>query len=295
MEEESILNEFINLVKENLKALDVSSVDEFTVDDFFSYKVSVLQNCVNSVKQFTLNTSMQDSPRVNRASVNLMTAIDLNIRRRPISEQFPELWEPLRRANESIERTNRTLEKMSDREYIQNDSISSIKGWQSNFDLHLEPVFTKIAFEYLRNQNQDNDYVNVFDTNEITKKWPPPNVFELDGLIYDQSDNILYMVESKFHLREGELTKACETRRKFELFLESNFLDVGDRKDAFNRRWSHFFNKEYGLIKVEARPSVKAFLGYHSSESKNVLDKARREKFQLIGPRLGTANYEVYL
>ena len=40
--------------------------------------------------------------------------------------------------------------------------------------------------------------------------------FELDGLIYDETKNILYMVESKFHLSETELIKAEETWGKLK-------------------------------------------------------------------------------
>jgi hypothetical protein len=132
-----------------------------------------------------------DYPDLNRETIELMHAIEFEIRRRPLDEQYPEMWNPLKSAND-------TLRQLASVQMAYHDRQTEISGWQKHFDDHLESVFTNIALKYLREHNPGNTYVNVFEDGLISNSWKDPN-FGLDGLIY--------MVEATFYLTESQLAK----------------------------------------------------------------------------------------
>jgi hypothetical protein len=168
-------------------------------------------------------------------------------------------------------------------------------GWQSNYNKHLETVFTNIAFEYLKNK-KNNEYVSVFQSAvNLRRNWEyPPHTFEIDGLIYDEAYNVLYMIESKYHLTENELSNAIETRDKLHSFLHcEKIANANDPQiRAFNRTWLAFFDPENGIIRNRELTDLKAFLGFHSIESDALLKDAEAKGFQLIGP--DGKHYKVY-
>jgi Zn-finger domain-containing protein len=80
---------------------------------------------------------------------HLLLAIELEIRRRPSRDQYPEIWEPLTRA---IDTLNLTLKLQKETQ----DDFKQILGWQRNHDSYLEPVFTSIALEHLKENKPRN-------------------------------------------------------------------------------------------------------------------------------------------
>lgn len=278
------MEDFQNLVNEHL-SFKVTEVVDWLKVDFSKYNLKELQDCVKSVKIFSFKFDNINDPNVNKKAVDLMTAIELNIRSRPLAEQFPELWEPLRKANETIEKTN--------------ELMYSLAGWQDHFNKHLnlEPVFTNIALAFLKNSYCSNSIVNIFsEISEISKDWRHIYFFELDGLLYDETDNIIYMIESKYVFNDNELQKAKETKRKLLEYFNSNLLNGKTAEiRAFNRRWKFFFDATDGVISgKKSEINIKAFLGFHSVQSSDVIEKAIKADFILIGPKTGASNYEVY-
>ena len=74
-----------------------------------------------------------------------------------------------------------------------------------NDDKLQQPVFTDIAFDYLKQKHDPTSIklTNIFKEEAMVVrklKYSPEYDFELDGLIYDETNNILYMVESVLHL-----------------------------------------------------------------------------------------------
>lgn len=202
-----------------------------------------------------------------------------------ITESNIQLWEPLLRANATLDEINAILDEMN----ANRDEL------EAAIDKHfgdLEPVFSDLALKHLKEKNPSNIYSNLCE--EITGKWKHPRFgfeFKLDGLIYDEKHNVLYMIESKFHLNEAELEKACETWEKLKSFLRSDKLMSQEYEAlSFNRFWKTFFGED-GMIKNRDQTDVQAFLGFRSSEP-SVIESAKNKGFQLIGP--GKSTYEVY-
>ena len=126
----------------------------------------------------------------------------------------------------------------------------------------------------------------MFEDGQISSTWKNPD-FELDGLIYDETDNIFYMVEDKFYLTESQLSKTEVTLGKFRNFvaMERPKADTDETRKA-SRRWDMFFG-DAGVVKahLEQQPlTVSVFLGFHSSESESLLSLARDKGFMLMGP-----------
>ena len=118
----------------------------------------------------------------------------------------------------SIKAANETLRRITTVQEEQKNHQTEIAGWQRHFDGHLENVFTDVALKYLREKTPYNIYRNIFGDNEISKSWKDPN-FELDGLIYDETPNIFYMIGAKFYLTESQLAKTEATLSKLCQFL----------------------------------------------------------------------------
>ena len=83
--------------------------------------------------------------------------MQIEIRRKPVEEQYPEIWNALKSANETLSRIATTQE-------AQNDRQTKISGWQRHFDGHLENAFTNVNLKYLR-ENKPNvtheDFINI--------------------------------------------------------------------------------------------------------------------------------------
>ena len=243
--------------------------------DFVESSVLELRECVEKLRKFSLQFTRMDYPDLNRETVQLLHAIEFEIRRRPFDEQYPEIWVPLKAANETLERITAVQEEQKNRE-------TEISGWHKHFDSNLENVFTDIALKYLRKKTPGNTFINIFDDNEITKSWTDPN-FELDGLIYDETANIFYMIEAKFYLTESQLAKTEATLGNFCHFLQMNKPQSSNKKSA--RRWNSFFG-ELGYVKPHnaAKSTVTVFLGFHSSYSEHLITEAKSKGYMVISP-----------
>ena len=107
------------------------------------------------------------------------------------------------------------------------DDFKQMLGWQRN--RALEPVFGSIALEHLIEFKPRNIIVNVFQDRSISMKWTSPD-FEIDGLIYDQSDRIFYVVESESHLTEDGTSKTVKTFEFFSRFTNELTVDYGQNQ-----------------------------------------------------------------
>jgi hypothetical protein len=207
-------------------------------------------------------------------TVQLRHAVEFEIRRRPIGEQFPDdLKEVMTSLKTTAESLRATLE-------IQ----KSITGWQQNFNKTLESVFTNIALEHLRTVHPNNNFINVFEDCEISKKWSSPD-FELDGLIYDEIDHIFYMIESKYFLTTDALGKTATTFANFVNFTRMKKPELQDRSKLATR-WVRFFEGERSITRGRDgnEATVKVFLGFHACDSESLLDEAKSKSYMLIGP-----------
>ena len=138
---------FTTLTQDYFNALDVRDWSGF---DFSRSSVLKLRECVEKVRKFSLSFTRINYPDLNSETIELMLAIEFEIRRRPLDEQYPEIWNPLKSANETLNRIATVQEAQNNRQ-------------QKHFDDHLESVFTNIALKYLREKNPHNTYVNVFE------------------------------------------------------------------------------------------------------------------------------------
>ena len=271
--------------------------------DFSRNTVLKLRECAENVRNFPLKFTRMEHPELNMETMELMHAIEFEIRRRPLQEQYPEMWEPLKHANESLQHANETirqivsmqkeqqerLTKITDIECAQIEQkgrLVEISGWQKHFDNHLEPVFTNLALNYLTKRNPKNKYCNVFEDGQISSQWKNPD-FQLDGLIYDETDHIFYIVEAKFYLTESQLSKTVTTLDNFCHFVAMERPNANsDENRKASRRWDMFFG-DAGVVKahiVQQPPTVSVFLGFHSSDSEYLLSMAREKSFMLMGP-----------
>ena len=303
MDKAKLQADFENLLRKNLKYDEITS-DDWNRIDFSRYTVPELNRCVEDLKLFSKQFTKMNQPELNKQTVDLMYAMQFDIRGRLLSDQYPELYQPLLEANKTIQetsditkRTSENIDKLWEILKKQDYAIEEVKGWQRHYDGHLEPLFTDIVLEYLRSNSPINEIINVFQMEYVTpsKKWnyPPHFNFEVDGLVYDQTVNVLYMVESKFHLTLKELAKAVETWNQLADFVRSEKLpNVDSNANFFNRLWNLFFNGEDALIQNKDLTVVKSFLGFHSVESEAILDEARKHGFKLIGP--DGNHYHVY-
>lgn len=87
------------------------------------------------------------------------------------------------------------------------------------------------------------------------------------GLIYDQSDRIFYIVESKSYLTEDGISK---TVAKISPIY----------KRAHSVYYGHFFDADSDIVaNKKGEIAVSVFLGYHSIEDDFLLTEAAAKKF----------------
>ena len=252
-EQESEQHEYNDLISKHFGAI-VDDCDWYRYD-FSDIEVAKLRGCARHVRKFSLGLTRMSNPELNKDTADLLLAIELEIRMRPSRDQYPEILEPLTRA---IDTLNLTLKLQKETQ----DDFKQILGWQRNHDSYLVPVFTSIALEHLKENKPSNIIINVFQDHSISKRWTSPD-FEIDGLIYDQTDSIFYIVESKSHLTEDGMSKALTTLEKFCQFTNEPMPSTADRVKL--RRWKMFFDADSGIIvNKEGDIKVSVFLGYHS-------------------------------
>ena len=114
-----------------------------------------------------------------------------------------------------------------------------------------EPTKTILALEYLRKTNPYNNYSNVFQDEVYV------NLTLLDlvinGLIYDENDNILYITES------NKTTE--ETLEKFSQFIRMDKPLPEDNRIL--AKWRFFFDEECGIINNKEKPTISIFFLEH--------------------------------
>ena len=266
METLSLNYEFDAIIKHYLNLSDNSILDTYgySRNNLCNISVIDLNSCASAIRQFLFKFTGVNQPELNEKVMSLLLAINFETRRRPLSEQYPELYEPLWRANETLDRI-------------------SIKN-NGDFEVN----FTDILFDCLKEMKPENVYINL--SSEVSKKlrYPPKYEFDIDGLIYDETDNILYMVESYVNLTPKELSRAVLTREKFEAFIRhserTNSTVSADR--TYDRIWLSYFG-EFGVLTGSRETiHVEAYIGFYSAESGDVLDEAAEMGLRLIGPHV---------
>ena len=128
-----------------------------------------------------------------------------------------------------------------------NERIDHIERLRNNFK-EPEPTKTILALEYLRKTNPNNNYSNVFQDEVYV------NLTLLDlvinGLIYDENDNILYITES------NKTTE--ETLEKFSQFIRMDKPLPEDNRSLL-AKWRFFFDEECGIINNKEKPTISTF------------------------------------
>ena len=273
-EQMSLNDDFLAILAQHHIDVNSLSVDTAKRDwrrvDFSRIPIPTLRECAEHVRMFSLTFTRMEQPTLNRETAELMYAIESEIRRRPLDDQFPE-FKRIREMQEYAEERRLAIE----------EHYGAIRGWQSNFEAHLQPVFTNIAMKHLRRRFPENEFSNIFREECVSNKWKKPEDFELDGLIYDKTDNILYMIEAKYCLTDDQLSSAKRTLRLFSNFLQTP-RPSEDR--AAGRQWDVYFGSD-GIVGTEKQSTleVQAFLGFHSVESDAIL-AAAKDQFIVIEP-----------
>ena len=268
------LSEQLNTITQ--KYFKVNNEVDFHRFDFADSPIKCLRECSKEVKLFSSNFSKSDTTSsINSKTLEILFAIERAIQCRPFQEQFPEVWDPLIRANLTLDRLT--------------NSTSNIEGWQAHYDKSLETVFSKVSLDYLQKQNPSFTYVDVFEFYDQKKNWIEP-IFELDGLLYCENTNTFFIVESKFFLSSGELQKTKATISKFSTWLCSAKPERRRDTMANYRKWMVFFEGDDRVVKGGRREdaTVELFLGFHTCTEEGVLHLATKtEGFHLIGPEDG--------
>ena len=248
---------------------DVDDDADWSRFDFSGSSVLKLRECVEKVRTFFFKFTRKDHPDLNSETIELMHAIESEIRRRPLHEQYPEteMWNPLKSVNAALDR----MEARNGRQ---------TKCWDAHFDGYLEYGFTDIALKYLRDKNPGNIYLDVIEECQLNRS---RRVFEVDGLIYDKTANIFYMIDANFYLTESQLAKTTENFTKFCDFVKMGQPDHSARKSRFH--WNLLFGYE-GIVEpdIAAQSTVSVFLAFHESNSDDLITAAKSQNFLLIGP-----------
>ena len=95
---------------------NVCNVDWSKSCNFYASPILKLRECVQEVRKFSLEFSRMDNHDLNRDTVQLIHAIEFEIRRRPFDEQYPEIWGPLKAANETLRRITTVQEEQKNRQ-----------------------------------------------------------------------------------------------------------------------------------------------------------------------------------
>ena len=105
-------DDFTKLTKDYFYPPDVYDWSRF---DFSESSVLTLRECVKKVRRFSTEFTRMDNADFNCETIELMDAIEFEIRRRPLDEQYPEMWNPLKAANEALSRIAVVQETQNDR------------------------------------------------------------------------------------------------------------------------------------------------------------------------------------
>jgi hypothetical protein len=136
-----------------------------------------------------------------------------------------ELWEPLLRAN-------RTLDMLESSSYASDASMLSI-------------------MDYLRKHHPSScnyNYVDVFETYELNNSWTLQHdgiTLHLDGLIYCENTNTFFVIVIESNINfELELQRAREKHTYFTEWVKNHRPPVQK-----NRRWKVFFEDDDRVLK----------------------------------------------
>ena len=104
----------------------------------------------------------------------------------------------------------------------------------------------ELALEYLKKRKPENKILNVREEN-IVLRWTEPN-YELDGLIYDESENTFYViVKDNFSDDDEKRIKVEEYLVHFRNFIMGEKPSCHDCRRKI-RKWSEFFDPVSGII-----------------------------------------------
>ena len=112
-----------------------------------------------------------------------------------------------------------------------------------------------LALEYLKKRKPENKILNIREEN-IVLIWTEPN-YELDGLIYDQTENTFYVIVrenfSDDDIKRLKIEATLEEFRKFITYDKPICKKGSGRGSCLTcrrkiRMWLEFFDPECGCI-----------------------------------------------
>lgn len=118
VEKEQLEKDFDAIVKQHLNGIDLESESESVMKcdwiriNLSSFSVSALNECVEDIRRFSRSFTRMNHPELNKQTVDLMYAIQLETRNRSLQELYPEIWQPLMKASDNIKEVSESLKEL---------------------------------------------------------------------------------------------------------------------------------------------------------------------------------------
>ncbi|KAJ3308838.1 hypothetical protein HDV04_000756 [Boothiomyces sp. JEL0838] len=218
------------------KHLNTSRLDLTNLDNF---DCQTLQHCSNELKQLVkqeFTTSLGDT----------LYSLELHIISRPWQEQYPDLYNAIVNLGQIIEQTNKDLQcrivKLHDR-------INKQK--KKNSQCLLGQLYP------------DNSFIDL-----LSQFSPKSFNIQVDGLFYDETPNIIYLLIIEPYLKAGIQLAETSLKQVEHFFASSTIPNPSTKAEyQFNRIHKHIFGKN-GIIK-DRNVGFKIVVSFHKSERRD--------------------------
>ena len=74
-------------------------------------------------------------------------------------------------------------------------------------------------YSYLKKKNPQNEYEYIYDS---YVNWKEPVTFNASLVIYDATDNIVYIVQNMYELDKREMDLSIDNAKNFQKFIENS-------------------------------------------------------------------------
>jgi hypothetical protein len=116
-----------------------------------------------------------------------------------------------------------------------------------------DSILTEKVWKYLHTKNPTNKYYNVYNGNK------PP--FEIDGIIYNQTENLFYIIEPIYQINEESFLLIEEKYKLFTEFIKS----VKPINPIMLKHWNTLFDLKFGIYhKKKEKIKTTIIIGYYS-------------------------------
>lgn len=144
-------------------------------------------------------------------------------------------------------------------------STETIRNWQGKITDRQEVLITQIVRMYLEKSNQN---INIYElSRKLHKIEPLPNVIdrgvEWDGVLFDTTENILYLIEAKTSVQQSDITNmASRIKRTLEFInlcgnnvIQERAKQIKDKSKSYQyifmcNGWRDFIDatRVYGVV-----------------------------------------------